>query len=80
MKDRNHDDAMAEIFQNDPETAVATLDAILADGDQGELLVTLRQIMKNPNKLTIETLKKSDDREDVYVAKDINDLFHDLGI
>ncbi len=32
MKDRNHDDAMAEIFQNDPETAAATLDAILADG------------------------------------------------
>ncbi|WP_144754962.1 DNA-binding protein [Bartonella saheliensis] len=46
MKDRNHDDAMAEIFHDDPELAAATLDAILADGDQGELLVTLRQMAK----------------------------------
>ncbi|PIT68599.1 DNA-binding protein [Bartonella tribocorum] len=46
MKDRSHDDAMAEIFHNDPEVAAATLDAILADGDQGELLVTLRQMAK----------------------------------
>ncbi|AQX31561.1 DNA-binding protein [Bartonella schoenbuchensis] len=46
MKDRNHDDAMAELFYNDSETAAATLDAILADGDQGELLVTLRQMAK----------------------------------
>ncbi|WP_407965875.1 DNA-binding protein [Bartonella sp. C271] len=46
MKDRNHDDAMAEIFHEDPELAAATLDAILADGDQGELLVTLRQMAK----------------------------------
>lgn len=46
MKDRNHDDAMAEIFRDDPELPAATLDAILADGDQGELLVTLRQMAK----------------------------------
>ncbi|WP_273782661.1 DNA-binding protein [Bartonella sp. ML69XJBT] len=46
MKDRSHDDAMAEIFHDDPEVAAATLDAILADGDQGELLVTLRQMAK----------------------------------
>ncbi|ACS51152.1 putative transcriptional regulator [Bartonella grahamii as4aup] len=46
MKDRNHDDAMAEIFRDDPELAAATLDAILADGDQSELLVTLRQMAK----------------------------------
>ncbi|WP_455466371.1 helix-turn-helix domain-containing transcriptional regulator [Bartonella sp. B39] len=46
MKDRNHDDAMAEVFHDDPELAAATLDAILADGDQGELLVTLRQMAK----------------------------------
>ncbi|WP_208438910.1 DNA-binding protein [Bartonella grahamii] len=46
MKDRNHDDAMAEIFHDDPELAAATLDAILADGDQGELLVTPRQMAK----------------------------------
>lgn len=46
MKDRSHDDAMAELFRDDPEMAAATLDAILVDGDQGELLVMLRQMAK----------------------------------
>ena len=46
MRDRSHDDAMAALFGDDPATAAATLDAILADGDQGELLVTLRQMAK----------------------------------
>ncbi|MCL6706979.1 addiction module antidote protein [Pseudomonas sp. R2.Fl] len=46
MKDRSHDDAMADLFREDPEMAAATLDAILEDGDQGELLVTLRQMTK----------------------------------
>jgi probable addiction module antidote protein len=46
MKDRSHDEAMAELFRDDPAAAAATLDAILADGDQGELLVTLRQMAK----------------------------------
>ena len=46
MKDRSHDDAMAELFREDPALAAATLDAILADGDQGEMLVTLRQMTK----------------------------------
>jgi probable addiction module antidote protein len=46
MKDRSHDDAMVELFRDDPAAAAATLNAILADGDQGELLVTLRQMAK----------------------------------
>lgn len=46
MKDQLHDDVMASLFQEDPGLAAATLDAILADGDQGELLVTLRQMAK----------------------------------
>lgn len=46
MKDRSHDDAMAELFRDDPALAAATLNAILADGDQGELLVALRQMGK----------------------------------
>lgn len=48
MKDKHHDDAMAELFKDDPKLAAATLDAILADdqADQGELLVTLRQMAK----------------------------------
>ncbi|WP_165218425.1 helix-turn-helix domain-containing transcriptional regulator [Affinirhizobium pseudoryzae] len=46
MKDRSHDDAMADFFRESPDLAAATLDAILAEGDQGELLVTLRQMTK----------------------------------
>lgn len=44
MKDRPHDDAMASLFREDPALTAATLDAILADGDQEELLVAVRQI------------------------------------
>ncbi|HML54576.1 MAG TPA: DNA-binding protein [Solidesulfovibrio magneticus] len=46
MKDRSHDDAMVELFRDDPVVAAASLNAILADGDQGELLVALRQMAK----------------------------------
>lgn len=46
MKDRSHDDAMAEYFQEDPAYAMKLLNAILADGDQGELLIVLRQMTK----------------------------------
>lgn len=46
MKDRSHDEAMTDLFRSEPAVAAATLDAILADGDQGELLVTLRQMTK----------------------------------
>ncbi|NTJ42859.1 addiction module antidote protein [Agrobacterium larrymoorei] len=46
MKDKSHDDAMADLFRDDPAFAAATLDAILADGNQGELMVTLRQMAK----------------------------------
>jgi DNA-binding phage protein len=42
MKDQPHDDSMASLFREDPALAAATLDAI----DQGELLVTLRQMAK----------------------------------
>jgi probable addiction module antidote protein len=46
MKDRLHDDAMAEYFQEDPAYAMQLLNAILADGDQAELLTILRQMTK----------------------------------
>lgn len=46
MKDRSHDDAMAEYFQEDPAYAMKLLNAILADGDQAELLTILRQMTK----------------------------------
>lgn len=37
---------MAEEFHNDPTYALGLLNDILTDGDQGELLVTLRQMAK----------------------------------
>jgi probable addiction module antidote protein len=37
---------MAEVFRNDPEYAVEMINAILADGDQAELLIVLRQLAK----------------------------------
>lgn len=44
MKDKAHDEAMAEVFRADPAYAVELLNSILADGDQAELMVALRQI------------------------------------
>lgn len=46
MKDRTHDEAMAEMLRDDPEFAVHLLNKILEDGDQSELLITLRQMAK----------------------------------
>lgn len=41
-----HEDAMAEVYRKDPELARDLLNAILADGDQAELLIVLRQMTK----------------------------------
>jgi probable addiction module antidote protein len=46
MKDRTHDEATAELFKEDPAYAVELLNAILADGEQPELLIALRQMTK----------------------------------
>ena len=46
MRDRAHDDAMAEMFREYPAYAVQLLNNILEDGDQGELLIALRQMAK----------------------------------
>lgn len=46
MKDRSHDEALAEVFQKDPAYAVALLNSILEDGEPGELLIALRQMTK----------------------------------
>jgi probable addiction module antidote protein len=37
---------MAEVFRKDPTYAVELLNSILEDGDQGELLIALRQMAK----------------------------------
>ena len=46
MRDRAHDEAMAELFQKDPAYAVEMLNSILEDGEQSELLIVLRQMAK----------------------------------
>ena len=46
MKDRQHDEAMAELFRQDPAYAVELLNNILEDGEQSELLIALRQMTK----------------------------------
>jgi probable addiction module antidote protein len=46
MKDIAHDDAMAEYYKEDPAYAMKLLNAILADGDQAELLSFMRQMTK----------------------------------
>ena len=46
MRDRTHDEAMAEMYREDPAYAVQLLNDILEDGDQSELLIALRQMAK----------------------------------
>ena len=46
MRDRTHDESMAELFKEDPAYAVELLNSILDDGEQGELLIALRQMTK----------------------------------
>ncbi|ASK34726.1 helix-turn-helix domain-containing transcriptional regulator [Alloalcanivorax mobilis] len=47
MKDRPHDDVVAELLRDDPATAAELLNSILADGDQAELMIALRQLAKS---------------------------------
>lgn len=44
MKSRPHDEAMAELYRSDPALAQEVINSILADGDQAELLIVLRQL------------------------------------
>lgn len=46
QKDRSHDDAMAEMFAQDPGFAADYLNELLQDGDSADLMVALRQIAK----------------------------------
>lgn len=46
MKDRSHDDAMVELFRENPSYATELLGSIIEDGDQAELLIVLRQMTK----------------------------------
>ena len=46
MKDRCHDEAMAEMFKEDPTYAVELVKFILDDGDQDDLQIAFRQMDK----------------------------------
>jgi probable addiction module antidote protein len=46
MKDRSHDEAMAELLLEDPAFATEYLNSVLEDGEQPDLLVALRQMTK----------------------------------
>jgi len=44
MKSRPHDEAMAELYRDDPALAVDLINSVLEDGTQAELLIALRQL------------------------------------
>ena len=44
MKSKPNDEAMAELYQDDPAFALDMINSILEDGDQAELLIVLRQM------------------------------------
>jgi probable addiction module antidote protein len=44
MKSKPHDEAMAELYREDPAFALDMINSILEDGDQAELLIVLRQM------------------------------------
>jgi len=46
MKDRLHDDVMAEVFRKDPAYAMELLNEILEDGALDEAMIVLRQMSK----------------------------------
>ena len=44
MKSKPNDEAMAELYRNDPALALELINSILEDGEQAELLIVLRQM------------------------------------
>lgn len=46
MRDKDHDEAVAGLLHEDPAYALDLINGILEDGEQGELLIALRQMTK----------------------------------
>ena len=44
IKSRAHDEAMAELYRQDPTFALKVIHQILEDGDQAALLIMLQQM------------------------------------
>ena len=47
MRNTSYDEAMAERYRNDPALALEVINGILAEGDQAEPMVLLRQLAQN---------------------------------
>ncbi|WP_165557537.1 hypothetical protein [Pseudomonas sp. BGI-2] len=46
MKDRSHDEAMVDLFRDDPGYADELLSIVLEEGDKEELAIVVRQMAK----------------------------------
>ena len=46
MRDKSYEDAMAERYAKHPDEALEILNAVLEDGEPGEMLVLMRQLTK----------------------------------
>ena len=46
MRDRAHDEAMADVFKEDPAFATQFLNDALEEGEQADLLIALRQVVQ----------------------------------
>lgn len=44
MRSGLHDEAMVELYRSEPALALEVINSILADGDQAELMIVLRQL------------------------------------
>lgn len=44
---RTHEAATTEMFRNDPELAAEYLNAVLSDGDEADLMLALRSLIKS---------------------------------
>jgi DNA-damage-inducible protein J len=74
-----------ETLKNEAATVLADMGLTVSDVVRIVLTKIAREKalpfeMRVPNKLTAETLEKSERDEDVYHAEDANDLFRQLGI
>lgn len=47
MKDKLHDDAIAEFFAEDPTFAAQYINSLLEDGDQSDIMIALRQMAQS---------------------------------
>jgi DNA-binding phage protein len=72
MKDRAHENAMAELFRKDPAYAIELLKSVLKHGDREELRIVLRQIRK------MEKLANQADQSDLDLQKLMDEALNSI--